>query len=94
LFAVDVEGSFEVEAVASSALTVFGFDGGVVGGWQMGVSNGVVGGGVAGGNALSWTILFGGVGGTDFSVAPFFGWEVGSGACGEEGVYHGFGCGG
>jgi len=75
---VDVEGSFEVEAVASSALTVFGFDGGVVCGWQMSVSNGVVG--VAGGNALSWTILFGGVGGTDFSVAPFFGWEVGSGA--------------
>ena len=93
---MDVEGSFEVEAVASSALTVFGFDGGVVfGRWQMGVSDGVVGGGVAGGNALSWTILFGGVGGTDFSVAPFFtGREVGGGACGEEGVYHGFGCGG
>ena len=89
---MDVEGSFEVEAVASSALTVFGFDGGVVFRWQMGVSDGVVG--VAGGDALSWTI-FGGVGGTDFSVAPFFtGREVGGGACGEEGVYHGFGCGG
>jgi len=77
---VDVEGSFEVEAVASSALTVFGFDGGVVfGRWQMSVSDGVVG--VAGGDALSWTILFGGVGGTDFSVAPFFtGREVGGGA--------------
>jgi len=90
---VDVEGSFQIEAVASSALAVLGFDGGVVVCWKVSVSDGVVR--VGGGDTLSWTI-FGGVGGTDFSVAAFFGWElVGGGALkGEEGVYHFGGCGG